>query len=70
MVRLYRPDQAADMLQVSRRTIQRMISDKQIATVLIRGAKRIPEIELERLIAEQMASCLSVAGSVTQTRKH
>lgn len=49
-------DEAADALSVSRRTIERMIASGQLHSVKMRGLRRIPAAELERLLDPYAAS--------------
>jgi excisionase family DNA binding protein len=52
---LYRPDEVAEMLNISNRTLRRMMADRQIAIIWIRGQKRIHQTELEKVLLGEMA---------------
>ena len=54
MTKLYPPKQAAEKLSVSKRTIERMMTDKEIHFVWIRKQKRITEEEITRYIETQV----------------
>jgi len=45
----YRPDEAAALLEVSKKTIYRLIKDEKLKAVRIRSVLRISRQELERL---------------------
>lgn len=53
MTRLYPPAEAARMLSVSKRTIERMMADKEIVFIWIRHQKRITEEEITRYVTEK-----------------
>jgi excisionase family DNA binding protein len=43
-------DEAADALGVSRRTVERLVATNALRSVKIRGARRVPAAEIERLL--------------------
>lgn len=49
MKEFYRPDEAAALLEVSKKTIYRLIKDEKLKAVRIRSVLRISRQELERL---------------------
>lgn len=49
MKEFYRPDEAAALLDVSKKTIYRLIKDEKLKAVRIRSVLRISRQELERL---------------------
>lgn len=49
MKEFYRPDEAAALLDVSKKTIYRLIKDKKLKAVRIRSVLRISRQEIERL---------------------
>ncbi len=49
MKEFYRPDEAAALLDVSKKTIYRLIKDNKLKAVRIRSVLRISRQELERL---------------------
>ncbi len=51
--KLLRPDQVADVLNVSRRTVYRLIEDEEFSCLRIRGAVRVFENSLARYIRKQ-----------------
>lgn len=55
MTRFYLPQEVADLLKVSLRTVRRMIASKEISSVKIRRTRRIPEQEVERLKGQMEA---------------
>jgi excisionase family DNA binding protein len=50
--RLYTLRDSARLLNVSERTLQRMAADGELRVVRLRGAVRIPALEIERLCRE------------------
>ncbi|MCK8604405.1 helix-turn-helix domain-containing protein [Desulfoferrobacter suflitae] len=49
MKRFYRPDEVADILGVSTKTVYRLIKEDRLKAVKIRSILRIPERELDKL---------------------
>ena len=49
MKEFYRPDEAAALLDVSKKTIYRLIKEEKLKAVRIRSVLRISRQELERL---------------------
>jgi len=62
-----RPERAAKALDVSRRTIDRMIARGELAAIRIGKAVRIPLSELERLVSA--APCAQVIGAPRAVRR-
>lgn len=52
---LVRPERAADMLDISRSMVYRLIAEGRLPSVLIGKSRRVPVDELRRWIAEQAA---------------
>ena len=53
-MKLLRPDQAADQLNVNVRTVYRLVKDGDIAAVKIRSILRIPDYAVEKYISKQL----------------
>jgi excisionase family DNA binding protein len=51
--RVFRPDEVAQILSLSRRTVYRMIRDGRLPGIKDSGPWRIPRETLERLLAEK-----------------
>lgn len=45
---LHTVNEVAEELNVSPRSVRRMITDGELASVLVRGSRRIPDHELDR----------------------
>ncbi|HEV2066685.1 MAG TPA: helix-turn-helix domain-containing protein [Thermomicrobiales bacterium] len=52
---LVRPERAADMLDISRSMVYRLIAEGRLPSVLIDRSRRVPVDALRRWIAEQAA---------------
>ena len=52
--RLFRPDEVAKVLNCSRRTVYRMIEERQIQSLLLRGALRVTKESIDTYIDEQI----------------
>lgn len=52
----YRPDEAADVIGVSRTTVYALMRDGALGFVRVGRARRIPRAELERWVAENTTS--------------
>jgi len=55
-VKLLTPSEAASLLKVSKRTLQRMIQAKQIPAFKVGGQWRISESRLEEWVHEEIAA--------------
>ena len=53
-MQLIRPDQAASILSVSKRTIYRMVEDGDLPCIKVRGALRITAEGLEKYLHKRM----------------
>jgi excisionase family DNA binding protein len=53
-LRFFTLEQAAEMLQVSKRTLQRLIQRRQMPSLKIGGQWRIPESEFMKWVEEKM----------------
>jgi len=53
----YRPDEVAEILRISRRTVYRMIKDGRLATAAP-GVNRIPAVALEELLNDSLVNYL------------
>ncbi|BBO82456.1 hypothetical protein DSCO28_30220 [Desulfosarcina ovata subsp. sediminis] len=51
---LYRPDQAAKVLNCSKRTIYRLVEGHELEALRVRGVIRIPEAALNDYVTEQI----------------
>jgi len=49
--RLYSLDAVAEQLDVSRRTVERLISDGALRSLLVRRRRLVPRDEIERFLA-------------------
>lgn len=45
----YRPDEVADLFNISRRTVYRLINQRKLRAIKVGGSVRIPEEEVQRL---------------------
>jgi excisionase family DNA binding protein len=52
----YRPDEAAAVLNVSKKTIYRLIKDEKLKAVRIRSILRISRIEIDRISRHKKSS--------------
>lgn len=52
---LLTPEEAGEALAMSRTSVYRLLADRELAGVRIRGARRIPVAELERFVERRMA---------------
>ena len=68
MNRGLRISKAAQLLAVSERTVQRLIAEGKIFSVLVRGARVVPETEIERLLAGAPETAEAGDGPNPQTR--
>lgn len=59
-------EQAAETLQVSKRTLHRLIQQRQMPGLKIGGQWRIPESQFLKWIEEKM---ISISGSTQKTAK-
>lgn len=65
-MKLLRTTEVAEQLAVSNRTVQRMIRAGTLRTVKVRGAVRVPNVEIEKLINNQLSNG---SDSLCQKRK-
>jgi excisionase family DNA binding protein len=57
---LFRFSRAAELLDVSERTVERLVSRGELATVKVRRARRISDVELDRYIKANTQAPASV----------
>ena len=53
--RVLRPDQVAEILKVSRRTVYRLVSEGELEAFRVRGSLRVRQSDVDRYIRRQIA---------------
>jgi len=53
-MKLLRPDEVADRLNIGKRTVYKLIADGEIPALKIRSSLRVPDYAIEKYISKQM----------------